>query len=410
MFELKGKFNTAKIFASYVEEEAIRILMTYLNSHVSSGQKIRVMPDVHAGVGVVIGFTADLGLNEKDPSELKIIPNVIGVDIGCGVLTVNIGKETPSFEEVDNVIREKIPAGFDIHPDESHLSGVPKEFLDKVEEVAENTEQEVSYVLRSLGSLGGGNHFIEIGRSQQTGDYWLTVHSGSRNFGLKVAKYHQKVAERTYKSGFDITAKIEELKEKYSGKRLGEEINKLKNVFKVPKTLAYLTGDLARAYLDDMRVAQEYAKLNRRLMVNAILNHFGIEPKQVIESVHNYINFDDGILRKGAISAHAGEDVVIPMHMAFGVVIGKGKGNADWNYSAPHGAGRRMSRAEAKRRLTVEEFAEQMKRAGVFSTSVNESTLDESPNAYKDPDEVLSLLKETVEITDVVKSVYNFKA
>ena len=227
---------------------------------------------------------------------------------------------------------------------------------------------------------------------------------------MKVAKYHQKIAERTYKSGFDITSKIEELKEKYSGERLGEEIRKLKNVFKVPKTLAYLTGDLAKAYLDDMWVAQEYAKLNRRLMINTILNHFGIEPKQVIESVHNYINFEDGILRKGAISAHAGEDVVIPMHMAFGVVIGKGKGNADWNYSAPHGAGRKMSRAEAKRRLTVEEFAEQMKRAGVFSTSVGESTLDEAPDAYKDPDEVLSLLKETVEITDVVKSVYNFKA
>ena len=406
---LKGEFNTAKIFATHIEDEAIRILLTYLNSIISLFQKIRVMPDVHAGKGVVIGFTADMNLNNPE-GLLRVVPNVIGVDIGCGVLTVNLGREVPPFDEVDRVIRERIPAGFAVHETKAHLKQVPLSLLNKVKDVAERTGQDISYVYRSLGTLGGGNHFIEIGQSQQTGEYWITVHSGSRNFGLKVAKHYQDLAYKTYKNDSEFRKELEMLKAKYTGEVLAKKIRELKDKYRIPKSLAYLTGDLAQAYLQDMKVAQEYAKWNRRLMINTILDYFGIEPKQIIESVHNYINFEDGILRKGAISAHKDEDVVIPMHMAFGVVIGKGKGNPDWNYSAPHGAGRRMSRAEAKRRLTVEEFAEKMRQAGVFSTSVSAATLDEAPDAYKDPDEVLALLKETVEITDIVKSVYNFKA
>jgi len=400
MIPVKGKNGIAIIYANEVDNETISLLYNFLNHPASKGARIRVMPDCHAGKGIVVGFTATL--------TDCVIPNVIGVDIGCGVQTICVGKKIPSFDELDQFIRENIPAGFNVHQDVKHLRTVPKDFFKEVEKVAKRTQQDFDYVFASLGTLGGGNHFIEVGVDEQE-RYWLTVHTGSRNFGLKVANYHQRVAEQTCRKEL-LQQEIEKLKKQYSGKELGEKISQLKADFQFSKALSFLTGERAKAYIEDMKVAQEYATWNRKLIVNSILSAFGLKEVERIESVHNYIDFKDRIIRKGAIRSHKGERIVIPMNMSYGVIIGTGKGNPAWNFSAPHGAGRRMSRSEARKKLSVEEFRKEMKRAGVYSNSIGEHTLDEAPQAYKDPNSVLVLLEKTVEITSVVRAVYNFKS
>jgi len=400
MIELKGKYGKATIFAFYVKEEVISSVIQYLNHPASKGAKIAVMPDCHAGKGCVVGFTATL--------TDYVIPNIVGVDIGCGVYSVCMGKEIPPLDEIDGYIREEIPAGQKVREHFGHLQAVSEDLIEKIRKVAKRTEQDEEYALLSLGTLGGGNHFIEIGIDDK-GYYWLTVHTGSRNFGLKVARYYQKIAENTCRKEF-LSQRIEELKEKYSGRELEQKIEELKSESKFPKTLSFLTGETAKNYLADMQVAQEFARRNRLLITaNSILVYFNITPKAEIESVHNYIDFEDGIIRKGAIRAHKGEWIVIPMNMAYGIVIGRGKGNPEWNYSAPHGAGRKLSRKKAKEEFSVEEFKRVVEEAGVYSSTVGKATLDEAPMAYKDPDEVLSLTAQTVQIERIIKPVYNFK-
>jgi len=373
MIELRGKYNSAKVYNDFVEETAVGQIINFLNHEAFQHGNIAIMPDVHAGAGAVIGFTAPLGN--------KVIPNVVGVDIGCGVCSWKLGQVDEDFENLEKFIQRVVPSGFSVRTEKINFKNpkfrINKSFLEQIKELCERTEQDHDRVLYSIGSLGGGNHFIEIGKDGN-GECWLAIHSGSRNFGLKVATWHQKKA----------IAKV--------GKMGG---------------LAYLEDDAAGRYLEDMNLAQIYAHLNRKVMGYYIVEKYfnlNVDKLESIESVHNYISFGDKIIRKGAISAHKNERVIIPMHMAFGNVIGRGKGNDDWNQSAPHGAGRRMSRRKAKEELKLEDVKEQMK--DVQTWSLSNATLDEAPDAYKDPNEIIEYLKETVEVEDIIKPVYNFKA
>lgn len=379
MIEIKGKYNAIKIFNDYIEETALSQLYELMSQPMSEYAKIRIMPDVHAGAGCVIGYTSTL-IN-------KIVPNLIGVDIGCGVCGWNLGKIDIDFEALDKFIRKLIPCGRGVHENLKQLNLFAalgcyksmrinhKDFVEKVAEICEKQDQDLNRVMRSLGSLGGGNHFIEINEDDD-GNKWLVIHSGSRNFGLKVANWHQKKANSIM------------------GKRGG---------------LAYLEGNDAFDYFDDMEVAQKYAQVNRRVMGRVIVEEFfKIKHFEPVESVHNYINFDDKIIRKGAISAHYNEKVLIPLNMADGTILGIGKGNEDWNYSAPHGAGRTMSRRKAKESVDLQDFKDIME--GVWTSCVSKHTLDESPFAYKDAKDIVRYLEPAVDIISHMKSVYNFKA
>lgn len=323
-------------------------------------ETIQIMPDVHAGAGSVIGFTAPLGD--------KVIPNVIGVDIGCGVSALRLPVDmAPYLSDFDDSVRNTIPAGFSVHQ-----VPVPLEcgLHDKVASIGRKLSLDIGRVWRSIGTLGGGNHFIEIDRSRETGDCWLLIHSGSRNFGLQIALWHQKKAKANHPEA-------------------GE--------------LAWLEGDDAAEYMADMRVAQEYAARNRAAMIAALYPGLSAD----IDTVHNFIA-DDDIIRKGAIQAMPGQRVIIPWNMRDGAVIGIGKGNPDWNFSAPHGAGRTMGRGDAKRNLSMDDYKVAM--TGIFSTCVNSSTLDEAPMAYKAPAAIEAALAETVEVTEHLTPIYNFKA
>ncbi|CAB4131451.1 RtcB Uncharacterized conserved protein [uncultured Caudovirales phage] len=367
MLEYEGKYAKCKVMTDNIEETAVTQIYGFLNSPAFEGATIRIMPDVHAGAGAVVGFTSTL--------TDKVIPNVIGVDIGCAIESYRLGKEVVTdFLALDNFIRAKIPSGFNVHE-----KVVPHRYdgLAQLEEIAERTEQDYGRVLRSLGTLGGGNHFIELG-VDQFDDKWLTIHTGSRNFGLKVATYHQHIAEKAV------------------GKRNG---------------LAWLEGATAKQYLADMLVAQEYAARNRAYIADRILQGFfgkSIGYVTRVGSVHNYIDFMDNVIRKGAISAREHQLVVIPWNMRDGLIIGRGKGNKDWNTSAPHGAGRVMGRGVAKKTIQLEDFQESMK--GIWSSCISKDTLDESPMVYKDAETIKAEIGDAVEITNVVKPLYNFKA
>jgi len=369
MIEVNGKFGNAKIFNDLVDETSLSQIYHLLSSPIAKNANIRIMPDIHAGAGCVIGSTFEIG-------DI-VIPGVVGVDIGCGVLAINLGKIDIDFSALDNFIRNNIPSGFsvnnNIEADVKIDSGIGKRMLD----IAVKIELDYGRDVRSLGTLGGGNHFIEIDKDENN-NKWLLIHSGSRNFGLKIANYHQKKAN-----------------ESCGGKMEG---------------LAYLSGDMADEYYEDMKVAQEFAILNRVTMSKKIIDYLEVDSIEKIESVHNYINFDDGIVRKGAISAKEGEPVIIPLNMADGAIIGTGKGNEDWNFSAPHGAGRLMSRSKAKETINLEDFQKVMDDAGVWTSCVSKSTLDESPFAYKNADDILRYLEPTVDVTHRIYPIYNFKA
>jgi len=374
MQEFIGKYTKCKVFNDVIEESAIKQIYEFLNHPAFEDNTIRIMPDVHAGTGAVIGFTSTLGT--------KIIPNVIGVDIGCGVLCYALGNINIDFDSFDAHLRTNIPSGCTIRSktpireimDKSYkqinrkeMSG---EFLNLIKETAKNTKQEEQYIINSLGSLGGGNHFIEIGQDEEENKY-LTIHSGSRNFGLKIATYHQKIA-------------------------------KMDNSFGV---LSYLENENADLYCKHMEIATYYAKWNREIIANIL---FGHQLKERYESVHNYIDFQDRIIRKGAISAKKDEKIVIPWNMRDGLILGVGLGNKDWNCSAPHGAGRIMGRKFAKKNLNLEEYKQTM--TGIWSSCINEGTLDESPMAYKNSEEIEQSLGPSVKIIKKIKPIYNFKA
>lgn len=403
MFELNGKYGTAKIFTDNTDDETISQLINLLNQEFTQDLKIRIMPDTHAGKGCVIGTT--MTINDK------IVPNLVGVDIGCGMKVVKLAgikKEKLDLNKLDEVIRSHVPSGFDIR-EKKHR------FFEKVKisslHCADDGDINFERAEKSLGSLGGGNHFIEINEDEK-GDMYLVIHSGSRYLGKQVAKYYQDRAWNrisNYGRNDIIQNKIKELKEANREKDIQQEIMKLKHLMPlVPKELAYVETDLFDMYIDDMKLTQEYAYWNREAIAETIMRFMNLEAEETFQTIHNYIDTEKMILRKGAVSAEYGEKLIIPINMRDGSLICVGKGNPDWNKSAPHGAGRIMSRAKAKESVSLEEYEESMK--GIYTTCVGMGTIDESPMAYKPMQEIMDNIQDTVEIVRVIKPVYNFKA
>ncbi len=387
-----------RIFADAPEEGAIEQINLLLAQPAFRNAKVRIMPDVHAGKGCVIGFTADLGD--------KVIPNVVGVDIGCGMLTVELGAHKPDFAALDDIMHRNIPSGQHVH----HAAIAPFEELDALHCLPHLKWQD--RLRASLGSLGGGNHFVEVDVDSQ-GHYYLIIHSGSRNLGTQVCDHYQKEAIHSLNGAACSRERQRELVERLKAAGRHEEIAPALAELKkrhphVPDQLCYLAGEARLRYLDDMRICQLFASRNREVMADIILRRLGLTPQGQFHTVHNYIAHEDNIVRKGAISAAAGERLLIPINMRDGCIYGTGKGNEDWNKSAPHGAGRLMSRTAALRELSLEEFREQM--AGIYSSSVLPTTLDEAPMAYKGMDAILSRIGPTVDVVDIFKPVYNYKA
>ncbi len=364
MFEVRGKYNTAKIFTDTADQDSIAQVISLLNQPFAAGSRIRMMPDIHAGKGCTIGTTMTI--------TDKIVPNLVGVDIGCGMETAILKERHIELQKLDKVIREHVPAGFAKR--------------DKKHRFRQNTNLEKLRCLKhinlpvaeaSLGTLGGGNHFIEADKDAE-GNIYLVVHSGSRHLGLETANYYQKLAWET----------------------MDEQ--------KIPKDLAYLSSSLLDDYIHDMRIVQEFALWNRKAILDEIIKGMHLHIEESFSTIHNYIDTEHMILRKGSVSAQQGEKLIIPINMRDGCLICVGKGNPDWNYSAPHGAGRLMSRSEAKESFTVSEFKKQMQ--GIYTTSVGQGTLDECPMAYKTMDEIVQHIDATAEIISIIKPVYNFKA
>ena len=382
--------NDIKIYATTLEDVAFKQIKELGEFEPYQDSKIRIMPDCHAGAGCTIGTTMEI----KD----KITPNLVGVDIGCGMLTVKLKEREIDLQKLDEVINKFIPNGFNIHSE-------PKAEFDLDNLIAKNLNTERAKL--SIGSLGGGNHFIEVGKNS-IGELFLVIHSGSRNIGGQVAKYYQDVAiSKLTDNSKEREELIKRLKKEGKQNEIGSELKKLKKPI-INNDLAYLTGIDFDNYMHDMKLMQKFAILNRRTMTNIILEKTKLTEVEAFETIHNYIDFNRMILRKGAVSAENGETLLIPINMRDGSIIAKGKGNEDWNYSAPHGAGRLMGRHEAYKKLNFDEFKEQMK--DVYSTSVLIETLDEAPNAYKSIDEIIEAIGETVEVLDIIKPIYNFKA
>ena len=391
-----------KIYTKNIEEKAIEQINLLLEQEPFKNCKIRIMPDVHAGKGCVIGFTADLGD--------KVIPNIVGVDIGCGMLCVELGNIDLDLEKLDNIINKFIPAGRNIR--EQKLLD-----FEKINDLYCLRElKEIKKFNRAIGTLGGGNHFIEIDVDDE-GNKYLVIHTGSRNLGKQVADYYQNLAIELCSGKEEMFKRKEEIIRSYKEQGRKPEIQKAlkeleaeykQNKPTLPNELCYLEGKYREMYLHDMKICQEYASLNRRYIVIQILKNYGIRVHDIFETIHNYISFEDNIVRKGAISAKKGEKVLIPINMRDGSIIAVGKGNEDWNNSAPHGAGRIMSRMKAKEKFNLEEFKESMQ--GIYSTSIVEETIDEAPFVYKPMQEIIENIKDTVEIQKIIKPIYNFKA
>jgi RNA-splicing ligase RtcB len=400
MLEIKGKVNTAICYAKLIEEEAIEQIRRMCDYPITQGSRIRIMPDVHAGKGCTIGTTMTI----LD----KAVPNVVGVDIGCGMYTVNLGKTEIDFEKLDEACHF-IPSGRNVWEGR-------QERFDLTRLRCYRDLKDAKRLVRSLGTLGGGNHFIEIDKAAD-GTKYLVIHSGSRNLGKQVAELYQKLAvnlDRGYGKYFEKRDEIiRTYKERGRRKEIQAALKKLH--FKtyetqptMPEDLCYLSGKYLDDYLHDVEICQAFARRNREKMAEIILERTGMEGGEAFHTIHNYIDTDEMILRKGAIAAHAGEKVLIPINMRDGSVLAIGKGNPEWNYSAPHGAGRIMSRKKAKNELRMDEYKKEM--AGVYTTSVNEHTLDEAPMAYKSLEDIIDVIRESVEVIDVMKPVYNFKA
>ncbi len=394
MIELKGKYNTAKVFTDNIEEEAISQIINLLNQKFVCGSQIRIMPDTHASAGCTIGTTMTL--------TDKVVPNLVGVDIGCGMETVLLGDSHVELQKLDKVIHEYIPAGFEIRD-------TPHTYMNEINLTKLRCAGHVNLnrAELSMGTLGGGNHFIELDR-EDNGRYYLVVHSGSRNLGKQVAEYYQKAAAKDLeKRRNDCSKLIAELKAQGREAEIETELRKQEFV-KIDTNLAFVEGQMFDDYIHDMAITQHYAMLNRKAMVKDIVKQMKFKVEDYFTTIHNYIETDSMILRKGAISAKAGEQVLIPMNMRDGSLICIGKGSPDWNQSAPHGAGRLMRRSTAKESITLSQFKEAMK--GIYSSTVNKSTIDESPFAYKPMDEIIANIADTVEIVKIIKPVYNFKA
>ena len=400
MFEIRGKVNTAVCYAKVVEEEAIEQIRRMCDYPMTEGSRIRIMPDVHAGAGCTIGTTMTI--------IDKAVPNVVGVDIGCGMYTVRLREAEIDFEKLD-AAAHYIPSGLNVwdgRVEKFDLTGLRcyRELKD------------AGRLERSLGTLGGGNHFIEVDRASD-GTNYLVIHSGSRNLGKQVALLYQKLAVDLNKGiGAWLEARDEIIRTyKEQGRR--SEIQKALKQLKwdrenleptIPADLCWLYGKYLDDYLHDVEICQAFARRSREKMAEILMERSGLTGEEAFHTIHNYIDTEEMILRKGAIAAHAGEKVLIPINMRDGSVLATGKGNPEWNYSAPHGAGRIMSRTAAKNTLSMDEYRETMK--GVYTTSVNDNTLDEAPMAYKSLDDIIDVIRDSVDVVDILRPVYNFKA
>ena len=400
VLEIKGKVNTAICYAKVVEDEAIEQIRRMCDYAMTEGARIRIMPDVHAGKGCTIGTTMTI--------TDKAVPNVVGVDIGCGMYTVCLGKEEIDFAKVDEAAHF-IPSGMNVW--EGRM-----EHFDLTGLACYRELRDAKRLERSLGTLGGGNHFIEIDRSAD-GTNYLVIHSGSRNLGKQVAEHYQKLAIDLNRGYGEYFKKRDEIIRTYKEQGRKNEIQEaLKQLHKevyegslsMPEDLCYLEGKYLEDYLFDVEICQEFARRSREKMAEILIERAGLTAGESFHTIHNYIDTKEMILRKGAIAAHKGEKVLIPINMRDGSVLAVGKGNPEWNYSAPHGAGRVMSRTKAKNTLSLDEYKETMK--GVYTTSINEHTLDEAPMAYKRLEDIIDVISASVDVIDVMKPVYNFKA
>ena len=398
MLEIRGKVNTALCFAKVIEEEAVEQIRRMCDYEFTAGSRIRIMPDVHAGKGCTIGTTMTI--------TDKAVPNVVGVDIGCGMYTVNLGRVEVDMEQMD-AAAHYIPSGMNVWEGR-------QERFDLTDLRCYRSLKDTKRLERSLGTLGGGNHFIEIDRAAD-GTQYLVIHSGSRNLGKQVAEYYQRLAVDLNKGKEEYFAKRDALIAEYKAAGRRKEIEAALKALHwksheatVPEDLCFVYGEYLKDYLHDVEICQRFARRNRERMAEIILSRLDVTPLDAFHTIHNYIDTDEMILRKGAIAAHAGEKILIPINMRDGSVLATGKGNADWNFSAPHGAGRVMSRTAARERLDMEEYRREM--AGVYTTSVNEATLDEAPMAYKALSDIIDVIRDSVDIIEVLKPIYNFKA
>ncbi len=398
MLTVRGKYNEAKIFTDVVDQASIAQVIALCSQEFAVGSRIRLMPDVHAGMGCTVGTTMTI--------TDKVVPNLVGVDIGCGMETVRLREDHLEMQKLDKLIYERIPSGFAIRQ--------------KIHRCAEEVELselrcakhvDLLRAEKSMGTLGGGNHFIEVDQDSE-GRLYIVIHSGSRRLGLEVAKYYQEEGWKALNRTDDasIAAMIAQLRAEGRQKEIQRELKRLKNQKQtsIPRPLAYVSGALFEDYLHDMRIVQRFAALNRQAMVDEIVKGMKLHIEEQFTTIHNYIDTEAMVLRKGAVSAQAGERLLIPINMRDGSLLCVGKGNEDWNCSAPHGAGRLMSRSEAKESFTVSEFKKQM--AGVYTTSVGRGTLDECPMAYKGMEDILANIAPTAEVLEILRPVYNFKA
>ena len=432
MFEIKGKYTTAKVMADQLEESCVAQITSFIN-HPAFTNPVSIMPDAHTGKGSCIGFTMKM--------TDKVIPQIIGVDIGCSVMAINIGNKLPLSEElIDHKIRQRVPMGINVHDrgvihmknnfpwkDVQTLAhkftlaysekfnkviNPPIYNMDWFEKKCKSIGADLGRMINSIGTLGGGNHFIEIGKDLND-DYWITIHTGSRNFGKRICEYWQSKAEKRIKKDFQEQKQkeIDGAKQTYSDKELFNKIKEIKSKYNFTidiNGLEFLEDEDASGYLFDMIFTQIYAEVNRKYIAESIIDILGVPAIDKIETVHNFIDFRDFIIRKGAIRSYIGERMIIPFNMRDGLLICEGRSNSEWNCSAPHGAGRVLSRSQAKKQIDLVEFKNQMQ--GIYSTSVGLGTLDESPNAYKDSKIIEEAVKPTAVILNRVIPVINIKA
>lgn len=405
MKTITGTYSSAVIYTDIIEDSAVEQIKLLCDQPFVKDSRIRIMPDVHAGKGCVIGFTADLGD--------MVIPNIVGVDIGCGMYTVELGKIDIDFDDLDKAIRRYVPSGTKVH--EGRIVRFPELMELKCYRELKDTKR----LERSIGTLGGGNHFIEIDRDEY-GNKYLVIHTGSRNLGTQVANHYQNLAYELMCGKDELFRRQNEIIQQYKAEGRRSEIEgaikELHRSFQAqecvtPRELCYLTGEYRQMYLHDMRICQDFASLNRVTIARSVLSSaFGMDLSDCpqFETIHNYIDHESNIVRKGAVSAKKGEKLLIPINMRDGSLICVGKGEPEWNCSAPHGAGRLFSRNEAKERFTLDEFRDSM--TGIFSTSVHLSTIDECPMAYKSMEDIVDNISPTADVIRIIKPVYNFKA
>ena len=398
MLEIKGKVNTAICYAKVIEDEAIEQIRRMCDYPMTEGSVIRIMPDVHAGKGCTIGTTMTI--------TDKAVPNVVGVDIGCGMYTVRLAQREIDMEKLDEAAHY-IPSG-------KHVWEGRQERFDLTELRCYRALKDTKWLERSLGTLGGGNHFIEVDAAADGAKY-LVVHSGSRNLGKQVAEYYQQLAIDLDKGKEEYFQKKDALIAEYKAAGRRAEIQKALKQLRwssrettIPEDLCFVYGQYLEDYLFDVEICQRFARRNREKMAEILTARSGLTALDAFHTIHNYIDTEEMILRKGAIAAHKGEKVLIPINMRDGSVLAVGKGNPEWNYSAPHGAGRIMSRTAARASLDMEEYRREM--AGVYTTSVCEGTIDEAPMAYKSLEDIIDVIEESVEVIEVLKPIYNFKA